>query len=690
MLFGASYYREYQPYDRLDDDIRLMGEARVNFVRMGDSIWSLSEPEEGRIELGWLDPVLDALHRAEIQVALVTPTYAIPPWLHRKHPELMVHHARGQRAWFGGRQNMDFTHPAYRYHAERIVRAVAGRFAPHPAVIGWQVDNETGNEVFYNPYVFARFVDHLKRAFGTVERLNEVWGLNYWSHRLHDWADLWTPDGNTNPGYDLEWRGFQDGLTTEFLAWQVGIVKEYARPDQWVTQDLAGGHGRPTSDRYEVAQVVDVLSENPYHPTQDGLAIPTPEAAAAAIPEWMHEVGPWVVSFRADLGWSGRQTNFFVTETNALSVGGSAANYPAYDNQWRQVAYTFISRGANAITYWHWHTLHYGAETYWGGMLPHDFEPNRCFRELSQLGQELRRHGDRLTDLEPEAEVGLLYSQASKHALRFQPPLTRSGQATPDPRSYERIFNACYRACFDAGAQTAIVHPAQAWEQLPALVVPALYAADDALLERLVGYAEGGGHLLLTFRSGYADEYARVRWKRAPGPLRPAVGAAYGEYSNLSEQLPVRAGEGGFVVPDGARAEAWADGLDLEGATPLAFYDHPHFGRWPAATSQEYGRGRVTYVGTLPNSPFGTALVAWAMARAGIKPRIPDCPDSVRVSTARNRQGERLWFLTNWSAAEQTVAAVPVATADLFTDEPVGAGEGLDLGPWDVRVLIER
>jgi beta-galactosidase len=92
----------------------------VNFVRMGDSIWSLSEPEEGRIELDWLDPVLDALHRAEIQVALVTPTYAIPPWLQRKHPELMVHHARGQRAWFGGRQNMDFTHPAYRYHAERI------------------------------------------------------------------------------------------------------------------------------------------------------------------------------------------------------------------------------------------------------------------------------------------------------------------------------------------------------------------------------------------------------------------------------------------------------------------------------------------------------------------------------------------------------------------------------------------
>jgi beta-galactosidase len=132
MLFGASYYREYQPYDRLAQDVRLMGEAGVNFVRMGDSIWSLSEPEDGRIELGWLDPVLEALHGAGIRVALVTPTYAIPPWLHRKHPEIMVRHANGQKAWFGGRQNADFTHPAFRFHAERIIRALAGRFAAHP------------------------------------------------------------------------------------------------------------------------------------------------------------------------------------------------------------------------------------------------------------------------------------------------------------------------------------------------------------------------------------------------------------------------------------------------------------------------------------------------------------------------------------------------------------------------------
>ena len=367
------------------------------------------------------------LHWAEIQAALVTPTDAIPPWLHRKHPELMVHHARGQRP--GLRPPEHGLHPPG-------LPPLSGSSArwpsatPHPAVIGWQVDNETRTRSSATR-TSSLASSTTSRARSTVERLNEVWGLNYWSHRLHDWADLWTPDGNTNPGDDLAWRRFQDGLTADFLAWQVGIVKEYARPDQWVTQPgrrpwatderpLRGRSGATCSPRTPTTR-----------PRTDWRS-PPPEVAAAGpgVDARGRAVGGLVPG---GPGWSGRQTNFFVTETNALSVGGSAANFPAYDNQWRQVAYTFISRGANAITYWHWHTLHYGAETYWGGMLPHDYELNRCFRELSQLGQELRRHGDRLTDLEPEAEVGVALLPGEQSRARFQPPLTRPGQATSDP-----------------------------------------------------------------------------------------------------------------------------------------------------------------------------------------------------------------------------------------------------------------
>jgi glyoxylase-like metal-dependent hydrolase (beta-lactamase superfamily II) len=244
----------------------------------------------------------------------------------------MARYGQDRRAFFGARQNMDFTHPAYRYHAGRIICALVSRFAAHPVVIGWQIDNETGTGMLYNPNVFLRFVDHLKGKYGTAERLNEFWGLNYWSHRIYDWAELWTPDGNTNPSYDLEWRRFQSALTTEFLSWQTQIVREYARSDQFITQDLVGGFGRPDSDRYQVAQVVDILSENPYHTMQAGLALPENDAERIS-GEWMPSDGAWALWCNGDFGRSGRQTNFLVTEVNAYAAQHSLA-YEESGRQW--------------------------------------------------------------------------------------------------------------------------------------------------------------------------------------------------------------------------------------------------------------------------------------------------------------------------------------------------------------------
>jgi beta-galactosidase len=688
VLYGAAYYHEYQPYERLRADVQLMQDAGLSLARVGESTWATWEPEDGRFEFAWMERILDALHSADIQVIFGTPTYAIPAWLARKHPEILTQYARGQRAYYGGRQNMDISHPTYRLYAGRIIRRLLEHFARHPAIIGYQLDNETGSGLSHNPNVFQNFVQFLKQTFSSVEELNAVWGLTYWSHPLSDWADLWTPDGNTTPGYDLAWRRFQSTLTTEFLAWQAAIVRQYARPDQFLTHNLVGGHGRPDSDRYAIGQIVDISAENPYHPTQDDLALPKASTPALTTP-WNPTAGAWSLYLSADLGRSAQQSGFLVTEVNALSIMGPSFNYPAYDGQWRLAAYAFISRGAKSIEYWHWHTLHYGAETYWGGILNHDLEPNRCYREISQIGHELRQHGRRLADLEPEADVAFLYSQDSRYALEFQPCLSVDGSAEPDQPAYQRIFDTFYRAFFDARAQAAIVHPQQPFERFPVLVVPAVYIATDALLQRLADYAQAGGHLVLTFRSGYADEYARARWVTAPGALRQPSGVSYNEYSNLSLPIKLRPASSDLSLLPEARAEAWADGLTLEGATALATYDHPHFGRFPALTTHEYGRGRVTYVGTLPNPSFGKSIAEWVMAKSSIRPLGAGLADAVRVTTARAADGTRLWFWTNWSASSTEVAPRLPAATELLSADRIPEDRTLGLGPWDVRILLE-
>ena len=71
---------------------------------------------------------------------------------------------------WGGRQEIDYTHPAFRFYAERVIRKISARYADHPAVIGFQVDNEPGMLLFHNRGVFQRFVDELRQTYGDVDR----------------------------------------------------------------------------------------------------------------------------------------------------------------------------------------------------------------------------------------------------------------------------------------------------------------------------------------------------------------------------------------------------------------------------------------------------------------------------------------------------------------------------------------
>jgi beta-galactosidase len=690
VLYGVAYYAEYQPYDRLERDLDLMAAADLSVIRVGESVWSTWEPEDGRFALDWLQPVLDGAHARGIRVILGTPTYAMPPWLVRKHPEVTAERRTGERIPYGHRQDADYSHPAFRWHAARVTRAVVGHYADHPAIVGYQVDNEPGIELFHNRGVFESFVDRLRTKYGDVETLNERWGLTYWSHRLARWDELWPADGNTVPSYDLAWRAHQAEITHEFIAEQADIVRELARPDQFTTTCMA--LSRPAFDAADLNAPLDIAAVNPYYAMQDALTMPAPPADAPRL-EWAAFTGAWSIHLLADLTRGAKRGEpFLVTETNALAIGGSHSNFPAFDGQWRQAAWALVARGARMVEYWHWHSIHFGHETYWLGVLNHDGEPGRCYAEVSRIGAELKRAAGALAGLQPDADVALLYSSESRWGMAFQPPLAEAGGPGPDRGSYERILARFYEGLFGAGLQTEVIYaqhltgdPEALAQRWPVLLAPALYVAPDALLEALAAYASAGGHLVLSFRRGYADEEARPRAAVMPGPLREAAGVTYSEYTNLTRPVPL-SGAGGFALPDGAAATAWADALVPEGADVLARYEHPHLGRWPAVTTHAHGRGRVTYVGTLPDRALAVALARrlrpaedlWAQR-----------PETVTVTSARTAAGRRARFVANWSW-DPAGLKVPVPVQDVLSGGEMGLGAPLDLGPWDIRVLLEE
>ena len=697
VLFGAAYYHEYQPSPRLDQDLDLMQEAGFTVIRVGESTWATWEPEDGVFDLDWLQPVLDGARSRGIAVVLGTPTYAVPPWLTRKYPEIAGERRTGERIGWGARQEMDLTHAAYRFHAERVIRAVVGRYHDHPAVVGFQVDNEPGLELLHNEGVFQAFVDDLRRTYGDVETLNREWGLVYWSHRLTTWADLWRPDNNAQPQYDLAWRKFQARMVTEFIGWQAEIVREIAGAEKFVTTCIA--YDRPGVQDPELTAALDVTAGNPYYAMQDGLALPATEHLT---PGWTTS-GTWAIFHSADRMYSSKQARFLVTETNAGAIGGPAMNAPAFDGQWRQAAWAMIARGARMIEYWHWHTLHFGTETYWIGILPHDQRPGRVYEQLAALGAEIKSAEDHLSGLVPDATVGLLWSNESMWGLEGQPALARD-DGSADPGSYQRILHAFYRGAFEAGAPVRIVHdvqlveqgdgtrlrePAEVAAELPVLLVPALYVASDALLDWLRDYAEAGGHLVLGPRTGYADTEGRARAEVKPARLAGTAGVSYQEFSNLATPVRVTGFDGALELPAAAAATAWVDYLQVSDNSVqiLARYQHPALGLYPAITTVEAGLGRVTVVGTVPNAELSAALVSWAVP-ADRDAWTSLTTGSVTATSATTAAGRRLRVLHNWSWDACSVR-LPTDVTDLLSTEPLEADALVELGPWDVRVLLE-
>lgn len=196
ILFGAAYYMEYEYEPKLEEDMKLLSQAHMNVIRVGESVWSRWEPREGEFHLDWLEPVLDATQRHNIKVIIGLPTYAIPMWMARSYPDIALQSSWGVRRGFGGREEHNYNHPAFTYFAERICRKIVERYRNHPAVIGWQLHNEPGVSENDSPSAFEGFKNWLQRKYGTVEQLNRAWGLVYWSHELSTWDDLWQPESN--------------------------------------------------------------------------------------------------------------------------------------------------------------------------------------------------------------------------------------------------------------------------------------------------------------------------------------------------------------------------------------------------------------------------------------------------------------------------------------------------------------
>jgi len=671
ILYGAAYYHEYMPYDRLDRDVAMMKAAGLNVVRLGESTWSLWEPEDGRFDYAWMDRVVDAMGKAGIKVIMGTPTYSVPAWMAHQHPEILARRLNGQANGYGMRQNMDTDSPAYRFYAERLIRHIVAHYKDNPNVIGWQVDNETSSYGAANDDVFIGFQHYLEKKFGTPENLSKAWFLNYWGQNIHSWEDLPTRDGAQSTGYKLEWSRWSQLRVTDFLRWQSDLVRECAAPNQFVTTDFAGAMHNDINE-VDIARSLDVPAVNIYHGgPQDGYN----GADQAA---------------QADFVRSLKRGNFLVTETNAQTTDWSSSyQYPPYDGQFREDVYTHISNGANMVEYWHWASIPANQETYWKGVLSHDLEPNRAYAEVSRTAHELQKIGPRLVNLQIHNDVAILWSRDSFNALNDMPFAKESQWGNSGNRAdYGSLVRQIHRSLYDLNMGADFVFPETGdFSSYKLLIVPALYVADDALLQRISDYVKKGGHVLMTFKSGFTNENTAVRWTMAPGPLRDALGFHYQEFSNLAQPLALK--DDPYHAGGENKVQYWAEFLQLDTAKALAWYDHPFFGRWPAITANSFGAGKVIYEGTYLSGKLQTELLRAYLAELGMVGPDQQLPPRVHTRTGMNAFHRQLRYYFNYSGSEVSFAYPNRSGADLLTGRKTATGDKLTLAPWDLAIIEE-
>lgn len=160
----------------------------------------------------------------------------------------------------------------------------------------------------------------------------------------------------------------------------------------------------------------------------------------------------------------------------------------------------------------------------------------------------------------------------------------------------------------------------------------------------------------------------------APGPLREAAGFHYQEFSSLRQPLLLK--EDPFQARNENKVSDWAEMLIPDTSQPLAYYDHPFFGRYPAITRNSFGKGTFTYEGTVLNDKLQSSVLLDGSQHAGLRGPDQTLPAAVRVKHAINRNGRTVHFYFN-SGEPQTISYPHAAGTDLLTEGRVAHGESM-------------
>ena len=570
LYVGANYHPHDSNVAVWKRDIPLMKAAGFSVVRMGHLAWDSYEPSDGRFEFAWFDQVMDLMEQAGIKVILDIAVRPAPIWLHQKFPSIGVTDSSGNRLYPNHRYMDDIGDPAYQESALRFAEALVRRYARHPALLAFGIDNEPGDgPISYSETVRNRFVSWLQRKYPTVDALNQAWAGQRWSRRIGRFEEVGLPLSGAISGPPervLDFRRFVSDEVNQFLSRLIETVHANApgaltTSNMWYYSPLkyfdysalayTGGLDRGGCGFYPGNSLVD----------NDGIM-----RAAFGIARIQFE----------------NTTPFWCTEfTTMIAVPKSI----------RKSAYASLLSGNQMICGWTWQSMQAGEEQYLEGMVDWDGVPNRKYDEYRQIAAEFRKIARYGFPYRVQAEVGLAFSFPSQIVSAAYPEL------------HDDQLQNVFSLFFERNIDTRVVEISRSRLNYKLLVVPGVAVMDETTGAKIRDYVNLGGTVVMTAGSALVDVNSQVFATTLPGRLSDVFGiriAGYEEPEVLNEisreflsgkRIRVVCNDRSTVLESRRFDIIEAKGADVIGWIVSLDQDYP------IVTSHRYGKGRAIYVG---------------------------------------------------------------------------------------------
>lgn len=630
LVLGTAWYPEQWPESRWDADLELMHKAGIRMVRVGEFSWSRMEPSEGHYDLDWLGRAVEAAAKHNIVTVIGTPSAAPPAWLTQKYPETLRTKEDGRKDEHGNRTQFNWANRKYRELSRAMAEQLAKRFGRNADVVGWQIDNEYGDNSF-DAETKAQFQAWLKARYGTLDNLNSRWTTSYWSETYSDWNQIPIEVAYGNPGLLLSWKRFVSDTWRSYQKNQLDVIRANSE-HQFITTNMMGlfdGY-----DHYTVSQDLDLASWDDYVGTG--------------------QLDPYKNGIAHDLTRGFLHKNFWVMETQPGFVNWSPDNNSLDRGEVRAMAWHDIGHGADAVSYWQWRSALNGQEEYHGTLVGPDGTPVPLYAEVAQIGAEFAKAGPVLAGTTVVSDVAILHSYDSRWAINWQ----------RHNKQYDPVDEllSYYKPLRDIAQSVDVVSPSSPLSHYKLVVAPGLNVLSQPEAENLRAYVEQGGNLVFGQRSGMKDIDNALQVERQPGPLVPMLGGRVEQYYALTAPVPVEGSWGAGT------SKEWAELLRASDSDTKVLMRYGPSNGWlddqPAAITRKVGKGSITYIGAWLDEATMKNAAKWMTDTSGVKARLGSLPAGVDVYP---REGDKtkVYILVNFSKSVQTIS-LPSAMEDVL------------------------